>query len=221
MSDDDLLQTFFQECEDLLTLMDEGLRDLQQGEAHDETINAVFRSVHSIKGGAGAFNLSALVKFSHPFETLLDELRAPRLSLDERIVETLLVSGDFLADLVLLAGDGRPVDEGRMQNQLALFNEFLGSEEETADEDVSFEPVSLDFGASSAGATRDVELCFRPGKQMFFAGHEPLLLLRALHDFGEVSSKIITDDLPTFAELDLEETYLSWKLVVRTSATVA
>ena len=56
-----------------------GLLAIENGEADSETVNAVFRAVHSIKGGAGAFGLDALVHFAHVFETTLDEMRAGRL----------------------------------------------------------------------------------------------------------------------------------------------
>ena len=68
-------QTFFQECEELLLAMEEGLLAIERSEFDNETVNAVFRAVHSIKGGAGAFGFDRLVAFSHVFETVLDKLR--------------------------------------------------------------------------------------------------------------------------------------------------
>ena len=39
-------QTYFQECEELLAAMEEGLLAIETGEADSEVINAVFRAVH-------------------------------------------------------------------------------------------------------------------------------------------------------------------------------
>ena len=50
-------QTFFQECEEQLGELEIGLLAFEDGDADPETVNAVFRAVHSIKGGAGAFSL--------------------------------------------------------------------------------------------------------------------------------------------------------------------
>ena len=47
--------TFFQECEELLADLETGLLALQTGDEDGDTVNAIFRAVHSIKGGAGAF----------------------------------------------------------------------------------------------------------------------------------------------------------------------
>jgi len=58
-------QTYFQECEDLLTDLEEQLTALQSGETDDEILHAAFRAIHSIKGGAGAFGFARLVGFAH------------------------------------------------------------------------------------------------------------------------------------------------------------
>ncbi|MBU2359257.1 MAG: Hpt domain-containing protein, partial [Alphaproteobacteria bacterium] len=101
----DIRQTFFQECEELLEALDDGLELLRDAldaeqEIDLETINAVFRSVHSIKGGAAAFGLEALVRFAHRFETTLDDLRALRLTLTLDVLEVCLRAADQLAELV-------------------------------------------------------------------------------------------------------------------------
>ncbi|MEO0665972.1 MAG: Hpt domain-containing protein, partial [Pseudomonadota bacterium] len=51
---------FFQECEELLEVLADGLEALREGETNLENFHAVFRAVHSIKGGAAAFGLNDL-----------------------------------------------------------------------------------------------------------------------------------------------------------------
>src|SRR6185295_3355722 len=77
------------------------------------TINAVFRAVHSIKGGAGAFSMDALVRFAHVFETALDEMRSGRLATSNDAIKVMLRAADVLADLVRAGRDGEEVDEAR------------------------------------------------------------------------------------------------------------
>ena len=72
-------QTYFQECEELLADLEGQLTALQDGETDDEILNAAFRAIHSIKGGAGAFGFTQLVSFAHVFETVLDLMREHRL----------------------------------------------------------------------------------------------------------------------------------------------
>ena len=92
--------TFFIECDELLGQLEEGLMAMEPGDADAETINSVFRAVHSVKGGAGAFGLDPLVRFSHVFETLLDQIRSGKVEPTETVVTALLRAADMLADHV-------------------------------------------------------------------------------------------------------------------------
>jgi two-component system, chemotaxis family, sensor kinase CheA len=42
-------------------------------------VHAIFRAVHSIKGGAGVFGFAELIEFAHVFETVMDEVRKGNL----------------------------------------------------------------------------------------------------------------------------------------------
>src|SRR5947209_7310070 len=139
-------QTFFQECEEQLVELEAGLLEMNEGNADSETVNAVFRAVHSIKGGAGAFSLDALVRFAHVFETALDEMRSGRLAASDNVVKTLLRAADVLADLVRAARDGGTVDEAHsaalVEELKALGPEGAGEEAEGEEDwgDFSFQP---------------------------------------------------------------------------------
>ncbi len=95
--------TFFQECEELLADLEGGLLAMQDGNDDGDTVNAVFRAVHSIKGGAGAFGLEPLVRFAHVFETLLDALRSNGIPGTPDLTALLLRASDVLADHVRAA----------------------------------------------------------------------------------------------------------------------
>jgi two-component system, chemotaxis family, sensor kinase CheA len=87
--------TFFQECEEQLAELETGLLAMEQGERDPETVNAVFRAVHSIKGGAGAFGLDALVRFAHVFETTLDDIRSGKLAVEDEVMKVMLRAADL------------------------------------------------------------------------------------------------------------------------------
>ena len=76
-----------------------GIRSLRlnDGDRDPETVNAVFRAVHSIKGGAGAFGLDDLVSFAHVFETTLDCVRSNKLEPNQDVLKVMLKSADVLA----------------------------------------------------------------------------------------------------------------------------
>lgn len=100
--------SFFVECEELLESLQDALSDMEEGNHDNETINIVFRAVHSIKGGAGAFGLDALVGFAHRYETVLDELRSGRMTITPEAMKLFFQAADFLQDHVRAARDAAP-----------------------------------------------------------------------------------------------------------------
>ena len=113
MDMNEIKEIFFQECEEQLAELESGLLKLNDGDRDPETVNAVFRAVHSIKGGAGAFGLDDLVAFAHVFETTLDCVRSNKLEPNQDVLKVMLKSADVLADLTNAARDGGSVDETR------------------------------------------------------------------------------------------------------------
>ncbi|MCO5091867.1 chemotaxis protein CheA [Bosea sp. (in: a-proteobacteria)] len=107
----ELKQTFFQECEELLGALEQKLQALDEGSGDPEDVNAAFRAIHSIKGGAGAFGCTGLVGFSHVFEAALDHLRSGRVAIEDAPFTLFLRCADAVADLVAAARNDEPASE--------------------------------------------------------------------------------------------------------------
>jgi len=127
MTTGDLREGFFQECEDLLEALTDGLAAMEAGTDDTDTVNAVFRSVHSIKGGAAAFGLDTLVTFAHSFENVLDAARSGKLPLEGAALDLCFRSGDRLADLVAAARDGSGTDTAESAELIAGLDGLLSS----------------------------------------------------------------------------------------------
>ncbi|MBA4334336.1 MAG: chemotaxis protein CheA [Methylobacterium sp.] len=104
----ELKQTFFQECEELLGALEMRLQALDEGSTDPEDVNAAFRAIHSIKGGAGAFGCTELVAFAHVFEASLDHLRSGRVAIEDAPFTLFLRCSDAVADLVSAARNDEP-----------------------------------------------------------------------------------------------------------------
>ena len=104
----ELKQTFFQECEELLGALEQRLQALDEGSTDSEDVNAAFRAIHSIKGGAGAFGCTELVAFAHVFEASLDHLRSGRVAVEDAPFALFLRCSDAVADLVSAARNDEP-----------------------------------------------------------------------------------------------------------------
>ncbi len=97
---DDLQQ---QLIKDLLIESTEGLdrfdREmlvLEKREGTPETLNVIFRVIHTIKGTAGCLGLSKIESVAHVGENLLDSLREGKLTATPEMITTLLAYADAL-----------------------------------------------------------------------------------------------------------------------------
>lgn len=99
---DETLQTYLDESRDHLADIEGDLLQIEQDGAaiDEELVNKVFRSAHSIKGGAGFFRLSTLRDLAHKIENVLDLVRKRELIPNPEIINILLISFDKLRELV-------------------------------------------------------------------------------------------------------------------------
>ena len=106
---DDMLKDFVVEAMDLAVNVEEHLLRLERDPENKETLNAVFRSFHTIKGGAGFMNLPALVAACHLTENLFDALRTGAAPVTPIAIEAALQASGFVADqLTELANGAAP-----------------------------------------------------------------------------------------------------------------
>ncbi len=95
---DEMLKDFVIEALDLATNVEEHLLRLERDPDNKETLNAVFRSFHTIKGGAGFMGLPALVTACHLTENLFDALRTGAAPVTPSAIEASLQASGFVAD---------------------------------------------------------------------------------------------------------------------------
>ena len=226
---DELKQTFFEECSEALEQLEAGLTEMRESGPSDDTINAVFRSVHSVKGGAGIFGYEDLVKFAHVFETVLDEMRAHKLEPTQDNVDLLLTANDVLSDLIGMSGAGQAIPADFGAECRAAMEKLLGGEGAADDdnaaapadiEGLDFTPVMLsDMDAEEAGGKHVYNIVFRPKPDLLKKANEPLYIVRELKKLGELSLTADTSSLPPLSELEPDCPYIGWTGTLTTEAT--
>jgi two-component system, chemotaxis family, sensor kinase CheA len=229
---DQLKQTFFDECSEALQQIENGLPDIRDGAGSEDTINAVFRGVHSVKGGAGIFGFEDLVKFAHVFETVLDEMRSGKLAATREIVDSLLQANDVLTDLIAMSrsGEAIPPDFGsECRSALEQILRANSSGEQSGADDsspapadfegIDFVPVRMDeFDAPEVAKEIEYSIIFRPKPELLKNANEPLYIMRELRKLGSLDLVVETDRLPSLEELEVDRPYLGWIGTLRTSA---
>lgn len=131
---DDMLKEFVVEAMDLAVNVEEHLLRLERDPDNKETLNAVFRSFHTIKGGAGFMNLGALVSACHLTENLFDALRTGAAPVTPLSIEAALQASGFVADQLAELNNGASPDSmGPMPADLeAILNQAIEGKESSA-----------------------------------------------------------------------------------------
>lgn len=231
---DHIQAIFFEECAEGLAAAEQGLSAMQSGDIAAETIAGVFRAVHSIKGGAGAFGHAALTGFAHRFENVLDEVRAGRIDPTPGVTRVMLTAFDILSDHVAAAqaGTPAPADEAAAAALDAVLRDKgvddvvpeappppLPVQARGNDDPFGFEPVGveledLDAPPPPIDAGAGWTVTFRPSRAALANAGEPLLTLRELELLGGTVIGVDTGAVPDLRAMDAEQAYLEWTLAV-------
>lgn len=161
MTNEEIQAIFFQECDEGLASAEAGLMACRAGEQDADTINTIFRAVHSIKGGAGAFGFSALQSFTHHFETVLDLVRSGELPLQDALLTTMLRAFDLLTDHVAaIRGAGDTPDDAEILARLKAIGEGGASPLPAVDPHEDATPTPNPTPMAEADAIADMNLSF-------------------------------------------------------------
>lgn len=197
--------------------MESCLLALEPGD--EESIHVIFRAAHSIKGGAGTFGFDNVTSFTHLVETLLDEMRDGRRSIQPGDVELLLASVDCIRLLIEAARDGADYDEEKVAQTCSLLELSL-----TQGSTTEVEPEPEPAPQTSTVAISDDKqwlITFVPEHHLVQTGNDPLLMFDALAELGQLTVLAQVNDLPALCDMDPQELYLSWQLELITRASEA
>ncbi|KQT47358.1 hypothetical protein ASG43_09515 [Aureimonas sp. Leaf454] len=198
-----LLQQFIPEARDLLESSSRALVALEADPTDDAAINGLFRSVHTLKGTAGIFDIPAFTKLVHAAEDVLNLVREHQIVLEPELVDQLLAGMDLLSHWVDWLGNNGalPSDAARTGAvHIATYRSRLtadagaeatrrAAEAPTTPDAVpawvaEFDEVDRLAAASVLASlgeeARLVAVEYRPDPQCFYAGEDPLYAIRQI-----------------------------------------
>lgn len=100
LEDDDFIQSFVEEARVHVETVETELLQLDINNVDDETINNIFRAVHSIKGTSGFLDLFKIVKLSHAMENIFGEIRSGKMAMSDGMIDILLSANDCMKTMV-------------------------------------------------------------------------------------------------------------------------
>jgi two-component system, chemotaxis family, sensor kinase CheA len=207
--------TYFQECDELLLEMERLAGGLRPDD--NESLNALFRAVHTVKGGAGMFNFNRLVAFAHVLETLLEHLRSGNLTAETATIAEVLRGCDILADLVQEARGAVKLSHAHEVASLENLRRLIDSGGGKTNE---IDKQNQSNDTSAEGELSHHVIRFFPGSGLFRRGIEPQLIFKELAEIGKIHVTPDVSKLPAFDELDPAACHLGWTIAIATEASL-
>ena len=152
--DPDILEVFIEESKEHLDTLEPDLLLLEKHPKDTETINRIFRAVHSIKGTSGFFGLTRIGDLGHYMESLMSLIRDHKLTVNKQMLDALLKGTDKLREMVDNPALSSEID---ISKEMASLQPFIGEEEvediqnynaninQKSAESLGFPPVLKDF----------------------------------------------------------------------------
>ena len=222
---------FLEEATDLLEGANESILRAET-EGDKELFNAVFRSIHTIKGSAGGFGFDNMSEFSHHLETLLDKLRNGEVSIDGEITDLLLRGVDVLFEMVDCAKQNKPFDKDLSELE-SLYENMSGKKAEEAGE-VHKEAAEEDDGISVSAEVAALLKHNHPGfgkpykidvhftDEMLENGYDPITLYSNLREISDYYLALTdANAVPASDGIEPYKLYLRPELYIITDSTPA
>ncbi|MCC2960678.1 chemotaxis protein CheA [Massilia sp. IC2-278] len=117
-------QVFFDEAEELLAEMERLLLAVDVAAPDAEDLNAIFRTAHSVKGGASTFGITDMSEVTHVLESLLDRIRKGEMALTSQHVDAFLAAKDTLKMQLDGHRNGAAVDQDTVANVRMMLHDL-------------------------------------------------------------------------------------------------
>ena len=233
MNIDQALITFLEESRELLRQMEDALMYLETGEQDEDTVNAMFRAAHTIKGSAGLFGLDGVVSFTHVVENILDQVRSGEIQITPDLVAVLLPCSDHIGTLIneSMDNNSKPSDELLAEGEqlLGRLRSFSKPPNDNTDKNNEGEtlpltthttnPVEMDDNNLSV-ATDTWHISLRFGEDVLRNGMDPASFLRYLGKLGTITHvTTLFDKMPEAESMDPESCYLGFEIDFKSDAT--
>jgi two-component system chemotaxis sensor kinase CheA len=102
------------------------IQDTYSTGLNPDTINALFRSMHTLKGVSGLFGLQGITNLSHSLETIMDDARLGKIEISAAFVNFLFTNLDILRELLEKVSRGEEEgDVGGFVRDIETFTESM------------------------------------------------------------------------------------------------
>ena len=209
-------QVYREEAFELLSDLEDALIELEQQPGDLDTVNRIFRAMHTIKGSGAMFGFDEIATFTHTIETVYDLIREGKLSVDEDLISLTLRSCDQIKAMLSASEGEVQADDALTLEISSAFKRLIPAEPDDAAQNAR-------CGISEGGeedidekAEATFRIRFRPHRELFQNGTNPVPLLNELRSLGHARIICHLKDIPDLHEIDPEACYTSWDIILTT-----
>jgi two-component system, chemotaxis family, sensor kinase CheA len=204
---DHFRQAFMEEAGELLMELEIALLELSTHPTDGELIGRIFRALHTIKGSSAMFGFDAIAAFTHEIETVFELVREGGVPVTGELISFTLLSRDLIKAMLIAAMAG---DDSMPERARQLADSFRAMAPGGA------APQASGTAVSSPSDAVTYHIRFRPARELFLSGANPVHLFNELRELGECLVVAETGGVPALDELDPSLCYLSWDIIVTT-----
>jgi len=208
---DILQETFREELQELLADLEGGLLKLEESPSDSESVNRVFRALHTIKGSGALAGFDRLAGFTHHVEALFEDVRSGSIEVSSVLIDLTLQAQDTIQ---ALAAD----EDSVSQQDIASLVEHLGGlQVDINDAVVSEEETARDDMPATVGSHSTFWVRFRPPVDVFERGLDPANLVRELTRMGDARVSAGYDAPASFEDFEPTACHVVWNILLTTA----
>lgn len=210
---DKFKDAFKEEATDLLSTLENQLLELEQNPNNQDTVSAVFRAMHTIKGSAAMFGFDEISRFTHQVENAFDKLRNGLIPVSKHLIDITLRARDVIS--TMLADP-----QANLQEEMAFLEKklnTLGAGEAEVDPNLQNHKAEQNFKEDMMQESMiTYRIHFAPKPELFKNGTNPFRLIDELYELGPLSVIALKSSIPVLSKLDPEFCYTAWDMTLTT-----
>jgi len=222
MEMEELIQGFMDEANELISNIEESLLVLESEPNNEESIAAVFRVMHTLKGSGAMFGFASVTSFTHLLENIYDKIRSGKLTLNKEILNLTFESIDLIKNLMLSTDEPSGDVKIEYDRLIKLFEDICTRKDNIEPETIPTKEVLItEETPTEKNYQPTYYIYFAPNENIMQNGTNPLYLLDELVDLGEGIVFAHTQKIPRFSEINTQNCYSSWDVVLSTDADLS
>ena len=214
-------KAFIEEATELLYELEQILLELEENMNDSNLIGKVFRALHTIKGSSGMFGFDEMAHFTHDIENVYDLIRNGELPVTKEIIDLTLAAKDKLCYMLNRDKSEALTDETTtveiINASKKIIQDYNKSVNQKLKEETAAEVKAITIAPKPEnGSAKSYSIHFKPARNIFMGGTNPLLLLNELNDLGVTKCTAHLDEIPHLDEMNPELCYMYWDILLAT-----